>query len=119
MANFIRTTLVVDTNDEGLRQLTYERGKVFVKFTADNCAICKMLEPGFVKFAADGNYEGVLFVRLASDENPVAKQLMNERATPFFVSYCNGRIIECNTLETNADMQAQLDRLHALVLPTT
>ena len=118
MVDSLQKTLVVDTNDEGLRQLTYERKKVFAKFTADNCAICKLLEPGFAKFADDGEYEGILFLRLDSDENPVAKQLMAERAAPFFVSYCKGRIIECNTLETNADVQAQLDRLRAIALPT-
>ena len=45
----------------------------------------------------------------------MAKQLMNERATPFFVSYCQGRLLECDSLKTDAAVQAQLDRLRAFV----
>lgn len=104
---------VVDTDDEGLRRITHERMKVFAKFTAADCAVCKALGPGFAKFADDDEYQGILFVRLSSDENPVAKHLMNERAAPFFVSYCQGRILECDTLQTDDDVREQLNRLRA------
>ena len=106
---------VIDTNDEGLRRYTHERLKVFAKFTTDNCSICKMLEPSFAKFADDDEYQGILFIRLDSAENPVAKHLMNERAAPFFVSYCQGQLLECDTYTTAADVRAQLDRLRALM----
>lgn len=112
MFDFLKSD-VVDTDDDGLRHLTYERAKVFAKFTAEDCAICKLLGPGFAKFAGEAENDGILFIRLASDENPVAKQLMNERAAPFFVSYCQGRMLECNALETDADVRAQLARLRA------
>ncbi|MBJ6109314.1 thioredoxin family protein [Hymenobacter sp. BT523] len=114
MFEFLRST-VVDTDDEGLRRITHERMKVFAKFTAEDCLTCKLLGPGFAKFADDEEYQGILFVRLASDENPVAKQLMNQRAAPFFVSYCQGRILECDTRETDADVRAQLNRLRAFM----
>ena len=108
-------TAIIDTNDEGLRQLTHERLKVFAKFTDDDCAICLALSPGFARFADEATYEGIVFVRLAADENPVAKLLMKERAAPFFVSYCQGRLLECDTRTTEADVQAQLDRLRDLM----
>jgi len=106
---------VINTNDEGLRTLTHERMKVFAKFTSDNCPICELVAPGFAKYADDEAYEGILFVRLDSDENPVARHLMNQRAAPFFVSYCQGRMLECDTCETEAQMLDQLDRLRAMV----
>ncbi|GAA4360968.1 hypothetical protein GCM10023185_27750 [Hymenobacter saemangeumensis] len=109
---------VHDTDDEGLRRFTHEHIKVFAKFTSDNCAICKALAPPFEKFADDEPYRSILFVRLDSDENPVARQLMNERAAPFFVSYCQGRLMECDTLQSEEDVKAQLDRLLA-VMPIT
>ena len=118
MVDSLQKSLVIDADDEELRRLTYEQTKVFAKFTADDCAICKILAPGFVKLADNEEYQAILFVRLSSNENPVAKQLMNERAAPFFVSYCQGRILECETRDTDADVQAQLDRLRAFV-PTT
>lgn len=112
MLNILRKA-IIDTNDEGLRRLTHERLKVFAQFTTDNCETCRLLGPAFARFADDEEYQGILFVRLDSDANPVAKHLMNVRAAPFFVSYCQGRILECDTRMTDEDVLAQLDRLRA------
>jgi thiol-disulfide isomerase/thioredoxin len=106
---------VVDTDDEHLRRLTHEHLKVFAKFTSENCAICQALAPPFAKFADDPGNEGILFVRLNSDENPVAKKLMQQKVAPFFVSYCQGRMLECDNLTTEEAVQAQLARLRAFM----
>ena len=113
MFDLLLTDTVLDIDDEGLRHCIYEHQKVFAKFTAEDCAICKMLDPGFVKLSENDEYRDIQFVRLSSAENPVAKQLMAERAAPFFVSYCQGRILECDSLDTEADVIAQLNRLRA------
>lgn len=109
---------VVDANDDELRHLTHERQKVFAKFTSTNCAICEALAPPFAKFASAPGNEAILFVRLDSDENPVAKKLMAEKVAPFFVSYCQGRMLECDNLTTEAEVQEQLSRLRAYVPPS-
>lgn len=104
---------VVDTDDEHLRRLTHEHLKVFAKFTSENCAVCQALAPSFAQYADRPENVGILFVRLNSDENPVAKKLMQEKVAPFFVSYCQGRLLECDSLTTDAEVTAQLDRLRA------
>ncbi|TDN37945.1 thioredoxin [Hymenobacter sp. UV11] len=106
---------VVDTDDEQLRRLTHEHLKVFAKFTSDNCAACELLAPPFAKFVEDPQNVGILFVRLDSDQNPVAKKMMLEKVAPFFVSYCQGRLIECDALTEEAHVVAQLDRLRAFI----
>lgn len=106
---------VVDTDDEHLRRLTHEHMKVLAKFTSENCEICQALAPPFAKFVDDPGNETILFVRLNSDENPVAKKLMQEKIAPFFVSYCQGRMLECDNLTTEAEVRAQLDRLRAFI----
>ncbi|WP_210516327.1 thioredoxin domain-containing protein [Hymenobacter terricola] len=111
MSETIPVSAVLDTNDAGLRQYTNNHLKVFAKFTAENCAICELLAPSFNKFAGEAVYQDILFMRLGHEENPVARLLMAERASPFFVSYCQGRLLECNTHATDADVRAQLDRL--------
>ncbi len=115
VSDTLLTNSVLDTNDEGLRHCIYEHQKVFAIFTTEDCAICKLLGPGFAKLSENEEYEHIQFVRLSSEENPVAKQLMDERATPFLVSYCQGRLLECDSLTTTAAVQAQLDRLCAFV----
>jgi thioredoxin 1 len=104
---------VLDTDDEHLRRLTHEHLKVFAKFTSTDYAICQALAPPFAKFVNEPGNESILFVRLDSDENPVAKKLMQEKIAPFFVSYCQGRILECDNLTTEAEVAAQLARLRA------
>lgn len=102
---------VVEAGDEQLRRLIHEHLKVFAKFTSENCAACDTLAPPFAKFVDDPENLGILFVRLNSDENPVAKKLMQEKVAPFFVSYCQGRLLECDALTEEAQVAAQLARL--------
>ena len=113
MFDLLLTDTVLDTDDEGLRHCIYEHQKVFAIFTTGDCAICKLLDPGFVKLSENNEYQDIQFVRLSSEENPVAKQLMAEQSAPFFVSYCQGRILECDSLNTDADVLGQLNRLRA------
>ncbi|GAB3824890.1 thioredoxin family protein [Hymenobacter jeollabukensis] len=106
---------VYDTDDEGLRHYTHDHLKVFAKFTSQGCATCELLAPPFAKFADDEQYQPILFLRLDSDENPVAKKLMQERVAPFFVSYCQGQLLECDSLTTEEAVRGMLDRLRAFV----
>lgn len=100
-------------NDEQLRRIIHEHLKVFAKFTSDNCPACEALAAPFVGYASDGAYQSIVFLKLNSDENPVAKKLMQDQVAPFFVSYCQGRLLECAALTEEADVHAQLDRLRA------
>ena len=102
---------VIDTNDAGLRTLIHDFPKVVAKFTSDNCATCKLLAPPFEKYSADPRYTHIAFLRLDSDENPVARHMMNERIAPFFVAYHHGRLLECDTLHTEQEVLAMLERL--------
>jgi thioredoxin 1 len=106
---------VVTINDDQLRRITHEHLKVFAKFTSENCEICASLAPPFDKFVDQPENVGILFVRLNTDENPVAKKMMDQKAAPFFVSFCQGRLLECDALTTEAEVVAQLDRLRAFV----
>ena len=110
-------SVVIDADDAALRHYTHEHPKVFAKFTVDDCATCQLLAPGFLLLADNEAYDDILFVRLDSNENPVAQHLMQQRAAPFFVSYCQGRLLECETRETDAAVRAQLERLRAYPVP--
>ena len=103
--------VILIATDETLRQLVHEHVKVFAKFTSDNCPTCELLAPPFERLAVEPDNAGIQFVRLDSDENPVAKLLMAQKVAPFFVSYCQGRLLECDLLTTEVDMEAQLKRL--------
>ena len=106
---------VVDADDEQLRHLIHEHMKVFAKFTSENCTTCEALAPPFAKFVDATENVGILFVRLNTDQNPVAKKMMEQKTAPFFVSYCQGRLLECDALTEEAQVVAQLERLRAFM----
>lgn len=108
---------ILETDDTGLRQLVHAHPKAMAMFTADNCATCEQLRPLFALFATNRAYAGIAFLYLNADQNPVAQQLMQQQAAPFFVSYCQGRLIHCDTLYTEQQLRAQLNALHAYRYP--
>lgn len=102
---------ILDTDDAGLRRLTHEHLKVFAKFTAPHCAICEQLSLPFASLAQEDTFAGIRFLRLNANENPVARKLMKEKEAPFFVSYCQGQLLECDMLSSEEEVQAMLLRL--------
>jgi thiol-disulfide isomerase/thioredoxin len=102
---------VIDTNDEGLRTLIHDYPRVLAQFTADNCPVCDLLAPPFIRFALEAEYQNTLFLRLDVSENPVARKMMDTRVAPFFVAYCRGRLTECDTLFTEEQVKAMLQGL--------
>ena len=99
---------VIDTNDEGLRTLIHDYPRVLAKFTSENCPVCDLLAPPFEKYSLDPNYQNTVFLRLDVDENPVARKMMDTQVAPFFVAYCRGRLIECDTLRTEEGVEQML-----------
>ena len=43
----------------------------------------------------------------------MAKKLMQEKVAPFFVSYCQGRMLECDALTQEQEILDMLQRLRA------
>ena len=76
MFNFLQKDSIVDTDDLSLRHLIHEHLKVFAKFTAEDCVICKLLGPGFAKFSDDKKYQGIQFVRLESGQMNVKRDAL-------------------------------------------
>ncbi|QKG59166.1 thioredoxin family protein (plasmid) [Hymenobacter sp. BRD128] len=105
---------IIETDDAGLRQLVHEQSKAIAMFTAANCATCAQLRPIFALFATNKAYAGITFLHLRADQNPVAKQSLQQQHAPFFVSYDQGRLLPGDTLHTEHQLRAMLHTLHHL-----
>ena len=103
---------ILETDDAGLRQLVHEHPKAIAMFTANHCATCAQLRPIFALFATNKAYAGITFLHLNADQNPVAKQSLQQQNAPFFVSYDQGRLLHCDTLHTEQQVRAMLHALH-------
>ncbi|GAB3538675.1 hypothetical protein GCM10027443_34090 [Pontibacter brevis] len=102
---------IIESNDDHLRQLIFEKEKVIVKFIDEACEVCKQLAPSFSSFSSDPTYSDVTFVRMDASENPVSSQEVRLTGTPFFATYRKGTLKECGVVATEAEIKALLDAL--------
>lgn len=104
---------IIDTNDAGLRTLIHDYPRVLAKFTSENCPVCKLLAPPFERYATEPRFQKTVFLRLDAAENPVARKMMDTKVAPFFVAYCRGRLVECDTLRSEEEVLQMLNNLQA------
>ncbi|WP_242921275.1 thioredoxin family protein [Pontibacter liquoris] len=102
---------IIESNDEELRRLIFERDKVIVKFIDEHCPVCKRLAPGFTNMAAKPAYQNITFVRMHAKENPVSSQEVKMTGTPFFATYKNGTLLDCGIVSTEDALQNMLQKL--------
>ena len=102
---------IIESNDDHLRQLIFEKEKVIVKFIDEACKVCKQLAPSFSSLSADPTYSDITFVRMSASENPVSSKEVRLTGTPFFATYRKGKLEECGVVATEEEIRALLDAL--------
>ena len=94
-----------DATDTDLRQIVYGHRCVLVKFVDADCTVCQALAPHLTHFANDPQYAHVLFLRLNAAENPVAAKSVTFTKAPFIAAYCEGRLVNCETVLTEGRIE--------------
>ncbi|MES2767082.1 MAG: thioredoxin family protein [Bacteroidota bacterium] len=104
---------VITVNDTELRHLIYSKENAAVKYTSPTCEICKKLAPTYEEISNDPNYKSIFFVKIDANENPVAKEFLDERAMPLLVTYHKGVVMEASPAATEEDILRMLKKLPA------
>ncbi|MDX5346584.1 MAG: thioredoxin family protein [Hymenobacteraceae bacterium] len=102
---------IQESNDEELRRIIYDKDKVIVKFFAEDCEVCRVLEQPFRKLSSNPAYKNITFLRMDASENPVSSKEVSLSGTPFFATYNKGTLVECGLLSEEKDIKEMLDRL--------
>ncbi|QHL88512.1 thioredoxin [Nibribacter ruber] len=102
---------ITTSSDAELRSIIFEKERVIVKFTDENCNVCKQLAPSMEKFSDDPKYQGITFLRMEASENPVSSKEVKLTGTPFFATYFNGTLKNCGLLSTEHEVKELLDSL--------
>ena len=105
---------VIEGTYEDLRNLIYKEKFVTVKYYSEDCEKCKVLTDVFKKYSEDKKYSEILFMRMNSEENPVAKRLISEQKLPFMSSFKDGLLIESTTVSSEKEIKKVLDNLMEL-----
>ena len=108
------TTLmpITETNYSGLRYLVHEHERVVAFFTVAGCGLCQQLKNELEQLASDSTYAKILFVGLAAEEHPVAKQLLQEQTAAFLTSYHKGQLVQCDILFTETQVHHFVRAFH-------
>ena len=102
---------ILESDDNHLRQLIFEKDRVIVKFVDETCPICERLAPAFNKLASLPNYSDITFVRMHASQNPVSSREVKLKGTPFFATYLNGTLQDCGLLSSEEEIKQLLQKL--------
>ncbi|TPE45363.1 thioredoxin family protein [Pontibacter mangrovi] len=103
--------MIIESNDNELRKLIFEREKVIVKFTDETCPICKEMEPKYKGISEEPAYQTIAFLKMEARENPVSSREVKLKGTPFFATYSNGLLADCGIAATEAELRDMLQKL--------
>ena len=104
---------VLETNDAGLPNYVCRHTQVIVKFTADDCPVCKALSPTYQELSEQERYRDIIFLRLDAEENPIACKEVKQNGTPFMVTYRNGSLVSHKLATQKDDIVNMLENLLA------
>jgi thioredoxin 1 len=65
----------------------------------------------FIQLSKEKKYGKIKFYRIDTNNNPIAEQFMKKRKLPFLATFMQGFLVECNNIETEAELRAMLERL--------
>ncbi len=82
-------SLAKSTNQKEAENMIKEHDMVVVDFWTEWCPPCKRMEPVFEKMA--GRYDGAIFLRVNTDENPEMAMKLNITAIPTFIIFKDGK----------------------------
>ena len=102
---------VHETNDAGLPNFVCRHTQVIVKFTAEDCPICKELSPVYQELSEEERFRDVIFLRLDAEENPIACKEVKQNGTPFMVTYRNGSLVDHKLATQIEDILNILEKL--------
>lgn len=102
---------VIEGTDDTLRHLVYSKKYVVIKYYADDCKMCKELDPVFLQFSKNEKYTDMFFMKIKADNNPVAKKVIMEYDLPFMITYKDGHLVDSNPVTSDKEMIKLIEKL--------
>lgn len=107
----VQNMAVIISTEEELRNLLFEKPFLSVKYHNDSIPFCQELYKRYTYLSELEKYQQITFVRINSDENRIAQQLMEKDVYSFMSIYKNGLLVESRTISSEEDIVALLDKL--------
>jgi thiol-disulfide isomerase/thioredoxin len=100
---------VLKCSDEELSNFVFNKPLLIVKFhTAEECPTCDKMLIVFERLS--NYYKNFTFILMNADDNPTAKDLIDNNKKPFFGIYNRGLLIESALMESEEELTTMLER---------
>lgn len=87
--------------------------KLFIRFHAKWCGVCKLIAPFVVKLQNDERYKDVKFIDVDVDEAKDVKQAFKINNLPYFAAFKNGELVEEFNTSKKDKLEETLDKVVA------
>jgi thioredoxin-like negative regulator of GroEL len=85
---------------------------VVVKYFADWCGNCKLFAPKFRRVSEEEAHQGVVFLDIDAENNPIARKAAGVDNLPFLAAFKNGVLLEGAASSKEEYLRELLNQLH-------
>lgn len=80
--------------DSGFQETLKNQDKVVVKYYADWCGSCRLFKPKYKRLSEDEHFQGITFLDVNAEKNPVARKAAGVTNLPFFAVFKDGELLD-------------------------
>lgn len=80
--------------DSEFQEKLAQQNKVIVKYYADWCGSCRLFKPKYKRLSEDERFEGISFLDVNAEKNPLARKAAGVTNLPFFAIFKNGELLD-------------------------
>jgi|SRR6476469_7935626 len=108
---------VIDATDANFEELLSQHPKAVVKYYADWCGHCRLLAPYYAWLAAQPQFQGLTFLRVNAETNPLARHRGRVNNLPFFAAFQQGQLLNFLSTTHKQNIDELAESLAAVTLP--
>jgi thiol-disulfide isomerase/thioredoxin len=85
--------VTIVNDNEFIKELESDE-RIVVKFFTDWCGSCRIFRPKFIRMSDEERFNGVKFLDMNAEQNPVARKMAVITHFPSFAIFRNGKHLE-------------------------
>lgn len=87
--------------------------KIFIRFHAAWCGVCKLMAPFISKMQADERFQDIKFIDVDVDEFKDVKQAFKINNLPYFAAFKDGQLLEEYNTSKKDQVESTLEKIVA------